>query len=340
MTSRPRRWLILGLAPLIAAVTLTAAPSAAIADPNGTVAGSSSDSSSTADEQDGDALSGNATLNEVLDSTNRKYVQAKAAVAKSTAQQKLLDAQIAAAQLKRDALAPEVGAIAAQQYQRRQPQRGRASCSASNGSDDFLKKAVSLDEINALHDHKLRDAQPGDRRCRQRKGSARRGGQVAAGEPAGDAEAEAGGRQGARAGRRRKPHQGFVLAKSPVAAPAPRNAEGGFSAERCTVRRPDHRRLHHAAHAAPLPGGEEGGLQSLRRLPPQRRAVRASEGPGLRLVPAEERLLGRPQRRHEELRQQPDGVPGAQRRPARHLLRHLVRADLVPGDRLARVPRA
>ncbi len=31
---------------------------------------------------------------------------------------------------------------------------------------------------------------------------------------------------------------GFVLAKSPVAAPAPRNADGGFSAEKCSVNDP------------------------------------------------------------------------------------------------------
>ena len=237
MSSRPRRWLILGLAPLIAAVTLTAAPSAAFADPDGTVAGSSSGSSSTADEQDGDELSGNATLNEVLDSTNRKYVQAKAAVAKSTVQQKLLNAQISAAQLKRDALAPEVGAIAAQQYR-----RGNLSAVgfllASNGSDDFLKKSVSLAEINALHDHKLRELN-------------RAIDEVDSAKAALDAEVKS-QQASLQAMQKQKQAadkalalvggenltQGFVLAKSPVAAPAARNAQGGFSAERCSVRDP------------------------------------------------------------------------------------------------------
>jgi hypothetical protein len=170
----------------------------------------------------------------VLDSTNRKYVQAKSAVAKSAAQQKILSARVAAAKLKRDALAPEVGAIAAEQYQ-----TGNLTAAGfllgSSGSDDFLKKAVSLDEINALHDHKLHElneaidevnASQAALDAEIRSQQANLVAMQKQKEAADKALALVGG-EGLT--------EGFVLAKSPVAEPAPRNAQGGFSPERCTV---------------------------------------------------------------------------------------------------------
>ena len=125
-----------------------------------------------------------------------------------------------------------------------------------------------------------------------------------------------------------------MLAKSPIAAPAPRNSDGGFSPEGCNVDDPTTGGCITAAHPAHVQGGEEGRLQPLRRLSPRRRSVRASQGPRLRLVPAEERLRRVAQPGHPRVRQQPDGVPGPQRRPARRPVRHLEQADLVPGHRL------
>jgi len=233
MTVRPSRWLILALAPFAVAVTLTAAPVApALADPNST--GSSNDSSSTPDENDDTEISANATLNQVLESTNRKYVQAKAAVAKSTTQQRALAAQIKTAETRRDALVPEVNAIAAQQYQ-----TGHLGAAGfllgSVGSADFLAKAVSLEEINTLHDHKLHEL---DQAIDE----------VNASKAALDAEVKsqqtnlvAMQKQKATADKAlalvggTSLTQGSVVAKSPVAAPAPRNSQGGFSPESCTV---------------------------------------------------------------------------------------------------------
>ena len=72
MTARPRRWLILALAPLVAVSWHVVAPaSPANAEPGGP--------SSTADDGDDNPL-----LNDVLDSTGRRFLAAKAAVAKST----------------------------------------------------------------------------------------------------------------------------------------------------------------------------------------------------------------------------------------------------------------
>jgi len=237
MTVRPRRWLTLALAPLAVAVTLSATPAApALADPNGTTTAAGG-ASSTPDENDDTEISANATLNQVLESTNRKYVQAKASVAISTTQQKALAGQIKAAEANRDVLVPEVDAIAAQQYQ-----TGHLGAVGfllgSAGSADFLSKAVSLEEINAQHDHKLRELDQAIDEVNAKKAAldaevkSQQANLVAMQkqkEAADKALALIGGTSLT---------QGFVLAKSPVAAPAPRNSQGGFSPEACTVNDP------------------------------------------------------------------------------------------------------
>src|SRR4051812_34359811 len=152
MTVRPRRWQILALAPLAALSFLAAPAASASADPD---TSSSSSTSATPDEGTDD-VEANATLNDVLESSNRKYVQAKAAVAKSTTTQKQLGVEITLAEADRNRLIPEVNAIAAQQYAT--GHLGTASfLLGSQGSDDFLAKAVSLEEINSLHDRKLHE---------------------------------------------------------------------------------------------------------------------------------------------------------------------------------------
>lgn len=229
MTVRHRRWLNLALVPLIVAATLTAVTAPAQAAP-----GSGSSSSNSPDEKGGDELADNATLNEVLESTNRKYLQAKTAVATSTTQQKALAAQIKDAEAKRDALTPEVSSIAAEQYR-----TGRLSAArfllGADDSDDFLAKAVSLDEINAQQDRKLHDLDLAIDEVNAKKAAL-------------DAEVKS-QQTNLLAMQKQKESadkaldlvggesltQGFVVAKSPVAAPAPRNAQGGFSPEACTV---------------------------------------------------------------------------------------------------------
>jgi hypothetical protein len=230
MTVRRRRWLHFALAPLVVAATLTAITAPAQAAPG-------SGSSTTPDEKGGDELSQNSTLNDVLESTNRKYVQAKAQVATSTTQQKALAAQIKDAEVTRDALLPAVASIATEQYE-----TGRLSASrfllGADDADDFLSKAVSLEEVNALHDRKLHDLDQAIDQVNAKKAAL-------------DAEVK-GQQTNLLAMQKQKESadkalellggesltQGFVVAKSPVAAPAPRNAQGGFSPEPCTVNDP------------------------------------------------------------------------------------------------------
>ncbi|GIE98336.1 coiled-coil domain-containing protein [Paractinoplanes rishiriensis] len=223
MTVRPRRWLTVALAPLVAVAFLTVPAAPAAAEPNGSSA--QPDEKSTDDEDD-------LLLNEVLESSNRKFVAAKSAVEKSTKKQKELSVALTIAEARRKALEPEVNAIAAQQYQ--VGNLGAASfLLGSQGSDDFLRKAVSLEEINALHDHKLRELNKAidnvnatraelDAEVKQQQQNL-----VAMKkqkEAADKALALVGGKSFT---------GGLVLAKSPSAAPAPRNSDGGFSAERC-----------------------------------------------------------------------------------------------------------
>ena len=224
MTARPRRWLALALAPLMA-VAVIAAPAA----PAGAAPSPKPTGSAAPNEDDDDEAP---LLNDVLESSNRRFVQAKAAVAKSTKAQAQLAAGIKVAEAKRDVLIPEVRAIAAQQYR-----TGNLSTMSflldANGSDDFLTKAVSLEEINTLHDRKLHELnQAVD--------------DIAAKKARLDAEVQTQKTNLASMKKQKESAQkalalvggdsltqGFVVAKSPVAAPAPRNSDGGFSPESC-----------------------------------------------------------------------------------------------------------
>jgi hypothetical protein len=221
MTARPRRWLVLALASLVA-TTLVAAPGAPVsAAPGG--------DSSTADDGDD-----NPQLNDLLDSTGRRYLEAKAAVAKSTKAQLALALQVKAAETKRDALLPEVGAVAAQQYR-----TGGVTTMGfllnANSPSSFLDKAISLEEINSQHDHTLRELDAAIN-------------EVAAAKAQLDAEVKAQKTSLATMDKQKEQAEkalklvggdvvtgGFVDAKSKIASPAPKNADGGFTPEACTV---------------------------------------------------------------------------------------------------------
>ncbi|WP_199516971.1 coiled-coil domain-containing protein [Nucisporomicrobium flavum] len=225
MTARARQWLVLALAPLVA-ISLIAAP----ASPAGAAPGGGN--SSTADDGDDNPM-----LNEVLDSTGRRYLAAKAAVAKSTKNQLALALQVKDAEAKRDALLPQVGAVAAQQYR-----TGGLSTMGFllnvRSPGGFIDKAVSLEEINALNDGKLRELDAAIDAVATAKARL-------------DQEVKA-QKQNLQAMQKQKESAekalnlvggdtvtgGFVLANSPKAAPAPRNADGEFGPEACNVNDP------------------------------------------------------------------------------------------------------
>jgi hypothetical protein len=221
MTARPRRWLTVALAPLVVATLVLVAPSSpAVAAPGG---GAGPDEGQE-----------NPTLNDVLDSTGRRYLAAKAAVAKSTKTQLSLAIKVKDAEARRDALLPQVDAVANQQYM-----TGNISSVGfllnSADSTEFLNKAISLSEINSLQDHTLHEVNKAIN-------------EVSVAKAALDQEVKAQRQSLAQMQRQKEAAEkalalvggesltgGNVLAKSPVAAPAPRNSDGSFSPESCRV---------------------------------------------------------------------------------------------------------
>jgi hypothetical protein len=225
MTARPRRWLSLALAPLMAAGALAlVTPAPAQAEPDG--------SSTTADDGDDNPL-----LNDVLDSTGRRYLAAKAEVDRSTKTQLQLQLSVKAAEGTRDTLIPQVSAVASQQYR-------TGGVSAANfllnsvSTDKFMQRAISLEELNALNDQKLHELNQAIAVVSTSKARL-------------DQEVKAQQQNLAAMAKQKKAAEdalqliggedlthGEVVANSPVAAPAPRNADGGFSPEPCTVNDP------------------------------------------------------------------------------------------------------
>jgi len=141
---------------------------------------------------------------------------------------------VKAAETKRDALRPQVNAIASRQYR-----TGGLSAASfllnSTSTDGFLKRAISLEEINALNDNRLREL---DQALSQVTAAKTRLDQEVAVQKqnlASMAKQKQVAEQALALVGGENLTGGFVVAKSPVAAPAPRNSDGGFSPEACTV---------------------------------------------------------------------------------------------------------
>ncbi|GAA1590583.1 hypothetical protein GCM10009828_014110 [Actinoplanes couchii] len=227
MTASPRRWLILALAPLVAAAMLLAPASPASAAPG------DEENPAPASETEADGL-----MSTLMESTNRRFVSAKAAVAASTKNQKKLAGDIKAATARRDVLIPEVNSIARQQYL-----TGNLSTVTflldSSSSDDFLSKAVSLEEINTLHDRKLSELNEVIEEITTKKtaldaelkNEQQQLNVLAKQKESSDKQLDL---VGASTGINPTVNNGLVDAKSDKAKSAPRNSSGGFSAEGCT----------------------------------------------------------------------------------------------------------
>ena len=291
MTAPLRRWLTPVVA-VIAALTVLAGPLPAAAAPtNPTPSGH---------EEDGEPK----LLNDVIEQANRDYSAAKSKLDKSKKRQSELAAEVDRAKADLDALAPQVGQIAAQSYR-----TGRIGAIAmlleSDSPDSFVQRAAVLDEMNMVNEKKLAEVNVVKARAEQAKLAL-------------DTEVREQQKQTALMAKRKSEADkalslvggkgftgGLVDATSPVAKIGPgRTADGDWKAAVVQRERPHHVRLHHPPHAARVQGGQAGRLQPVRRLLPARRAVGAPEGSRLRLVAPEERLLSVAQRRHPDVRQQ------------------------------------
>lgn len=220
MTARSRRWLILTLAPLVSMTILTAPAAPAGAAPK---------DPTTADEGEDNPL-----LRDVLETTGRRYVQAKNKAERSVKAQLQLSLLVRQAEAKRDTLLPQAGQVAAASYR-----TGSLSSMGfllnSNSSRLFLKRAIALNELNELNDQKLSDLNSAIDLVAKRKSDLDKAIQVqkAAADQMGKQKAEAEKALALVGGNVLT--QGFVDFKSPEAAPAARNASGDFPPESCKI---------------------------------------------------------------------------------------------------------
>jgi hypothetical protein len=224
MTARLRRWLTLALAPIAATAILLTPVTPAHAAPTTPPA--------TADEGGADE-----TIDKVLDETGRDFAKAKSQYDKSRDAQLARAIELKAAETQRDALLPMASEVAGESYR----SGGLSDLGFLLNADDskvFLNRALALDELNSLNDSKLRAVNAAVER-------------VAVAKTALDQEVKNGEKTLAQMNNKKANAEkalaliggegltaGFVVANSPVARPAPRNADGGFSPESCSVQDP------------------------------------------------------------------------------------------------------
>ncbi|MET8350708.1 MULTISPECIES: coiled-coil domain-containing protein [unclassified Micromonospora] len=155
MTAPLRRWLTPVVA-VIAALTVLAGPLPAQAAPT--------TPTPSGHEEDGEPQ----LLNDVIEQTNRKFSAAKSKLNTSKKKQLQLALEVDRAKADLNALAPQVGQIAAQSYR-----TGRigplAMLLESEAPDSFVQRAAALDEMNMVNEKKLAEVNAVKTRAEQAK---------------------------------------------------------------------------------------------------------------------------------------------------------------------------
>ncbi|KAB1948415.1 hypothetical protein F8271_02775 [Micromonospora sp. ALFpr18c] len=155
MTAPLRRWLTPVVA-VIAALTVLAGPLPAHAAPT--------TPTPSGHEEDGEPK----LLTDVIEKTNRDYVAAKSKLDKSKKRQLELSHEVDRAKADLEALAPQVGQIAAQSYR-----TGRIGAIAmlleSDAPDSFVRRVATLDEMNMVNEKKLAEVNAVKFRAEQAK---------------------------------------------------------------------------------------------------------------------------------------------------------------------------
>ena len=217
---RRRRWslavaLVAAAAALLSGVTFGPGGAAAAPKPNPGDEGSSP------------------LLRDVLSETSKGFIEAREAVNKSRGRQLQLQLELQQAQEKIKAMEPEIRLLVATSY--RNGRIGPMSMLLNSSSpDDFLQRAATLDlfaardnarlanlnaalvqadRAKAAIDAELKEEQKQLTIMAKQKSEAEKALQLVGGKATG----------------------GFVSATSPVARPAPRNSDGGFSPQGCTA---------------------------------------------------------------------------------------------------------
>lgn len=219
MTAPVRRWCTLALAAVAAATLFLAAPSSAMARPG----------DPSAPDETGPAL-----LGDVLTATGKRHAQAKAALDKSRAKQLQLNLELRKAKDEMAKLAPQIGEMAATSY--RIGKLTAVTALLETGSrDQFMERAARLTEFNMVNDRKLAELNAAREKAEKAKKEL-------------DAEVAEEEKQLAIIARQKAEAEkalalvggtkltgGFVAASSPVAKAAPRNSDGSWPDESCSV---------------------------------------------------------------------------------------------------------
>ncbi|MDR7273972.1 coiled-coil domain-containing protein [Catenuloplanes atrovinosus] len=184
-------------------------------------------------EPNGPDEAGNATLGDVLESTGKRYLEAKAVLDASKKKQGEITKKLTKAQADLDLLTKQVGEMASRQY-RQGRLTGPSLMLGSADPTGFMARMTSINELAAHNDAKLHDYI--EARDTIDRAKAELDAEVAEEQKALAAidkqkkEAEkalalVGGNATT---------QGLVTATSPVAAPAPRTSSGGWPSESCS----------------------------------------------------------------------------------------------------------
>ncbi|MFY1653927.1 coiled-coil domain-containing protein [Solwaraspora sp. WMMB762] len=188
---------------------------------------------SPAAAQDPDDEGAPPLLSEVLESTGRGYVEAKAAVDESRKRQLKLNLELEKVEERIAALTPQIGQVASNSYR-----LGRITpvmvLLNSADPDALLERAEGLDMI-AMHDNK-RIRELNEARAQAARAVAAIDAEVAREEQ----QLEAMARQKKEAEKALQlvgavATNGFVSATSPVAAQAPRNSDGSWPSQSCSL---------------------------------------------------------------------------------------------------------
>ncbi|WFE25241.1 hypothetical protein O7623_17710 [Solwaraspora sp. WMMD791] len=172
-------------------------------------------------------------LSDVIESTSRGFVEAKAAVEESRKRQLQLNLELEKVEERLEALTPQIGEVASNSYR-----LGRITpvmvLLNSASPDDLLDRAEGLDMI-AMHDNKrVRELNEA------REQAARAVAAIEAEVTREEQQLEVMSRQKKEAEKALQlvgavATNGFVSATSPVAAQAPRNANGSWPSESCSL---------------------------------------------------------------------------------------------------------
>lgn len=175
---------------------------------------------------------GNTTLRQKLDAAARGYIEAKARYDNSKRTEIAMGEQMRTAELRLALLSEQVGAVAAQSY--RTGRLGVMTALLSSGSPDmFLARAASVEMLALQENARLAELNRLRRELAQHRDRLNSELQLQAQQMA---EMEKRKKDAERAlGTAGRPLGGFVSGNSPAAKPAPRNSDGSWPRESCTV---------------------------------------------------------------------------------------------------------